>query len=315
MATYGVQPGGGWGPVSPAGEAAWCWRRAPWSSLDSPFGRKLARIALGAAAVVVTIKLINKYKRKQRRQKWAEAGQDVVVLHTFQRTTTCPNMSSFALKVETFCRMAGIVYIIDTEEPMGNKGKSPWITINGKEVDDSELIIDYLEKHFSSPMQEATSNLSSEQKAVGRCTQLMLDEHAMGLMSVKRYIFDKFEYMIQIVPEDMRCKVQMYRWLFSSSMKKAFYIKGVGRFSEQEVLFFLYRDLQALADLLGKKPYLLGAQATTYDAAVFSVLTQALCACAPEVEVHVREKHDNLVQYFDRMKGKYWADWNEVLAK
>jgi len=308
---YAPQPGGGWGPVR--GGGGWGshfgggWR----SHLDHNCSRKLLGLALGAAAIGVGVKLYALRQRRLRREKWAKAGKDVVVLHTYPRCKTCPNISPYALKIETYCRMAGVTYVIDLEEPMGTKNKSPWITINGVEVMDSELILDYLEKHFNRPL-PATVKLTPEQAACGRSVQVMLDEHTMGLMGMKRYIIDNFEYVRTIVPKKLECFITMYRLFFMRGIRQAFYIRGEGRFTEQEVLFFLYRDLQALADTLGKKSYLLGTEPTVYDAAAFANLTQALCATAPEVELQVRQKHDNLVCYFDRIKSKFWSDWDQV---
>ena len=280
---------------------------------ESPACRRLLQLALGAAAVGIGVKLYSQYRRRQRRARWAQQGKDVVILHTYPRPLNVPNLSPFALKIETYCRMAGITYVIDTEEPMGGKQMSPWITINGEEINDSELILDYLEKHFNKPV-AATEKLTPAQRAVGRITQVMLDEHTMGLLAMKRYVIDNMEYISTILPPEMKKLVLIYRLFFSGVIKKRMWLKGVGRFTEPEVLFFLYRDLQALADTVGKQPYLLGAEPTAFDAAAFSVLAQALCATAPEVEVQVRQKHDNLCQYFDRMKAKFWSDWDQVLA-
>ena len=281
---------------------------------DSPACRRLVQLALGAAAVGLGVKLYSQYRRRQRRARWAQQGKDVVVLHTYPRCCTVPNMSPFALKIETYCRMAGITYVIDTEEPMGGKLMSPWITINGEEINDSELILDYLERHFSKPV-AATEKLTPAQRAVGRMTQVMLDEHTMGLLAMKRYVIDNMEYVATILPAQMKKMVLVYKLFFSGMIKKRMWLKGVGRFTEQEVLFFLYRDLQALADTLGKQAYLLGGEPTVYDAAAFSLLAQALCATAPEVELQVRQKHDNLCQYFDRMKSKFWSDWDQLLVQ
>ena len=44
------------------------------------------------------------------RKKWAEAGKDVVVLHTAPRGFVHPCPTPFAVKLETFFRMAGIKY-------------------------------------------------------------------------------------------------------------------------------------------------------------------------------------------------------------
>ncbi len=40
-------------------------------------------------------------------------------------------------------------YEVDFEEPMSTKGKCPWITVNGVDVADSQLAIEYLTKEFS----------------------------------------------------------------------------------------------------------------------------------------------------------------------
>ena len=303
------------GPFRGGGPRFGCggFRSACLEAAESPAGRRLLQVALGAAAVGTGVKLYSQYRRRQRRARWAQQGKDVVILHTYQRGTTVPNLSPFALKIETYCRMAGITYVIDTEEPMGSKLMSPWITINGEEINDSELILDYLEKHFNKPV-AATEKLTPAQRAVGRMTQVMLDEHTMGLTAMKGYVIDNMEYVATIMPADMKKLVLIFKPFFSGAIKKRMWLRGVGRFTESEVLFFLYRDLQALADTVGKQPYLLGSEPTTFDAAAFTILAQVLCATAPEVEVQVRQKHDNLCQYFDRMKAKFWSDWHEVLA-
>lgn len=44
------------------------------------------------------------------RRKWSEAGKDVVVLHMSRRGYSCPSLSPFVLKLETYLRMAEIPY-------------------------------------------------------------------------------------------------------------------------------------------------------------------------------------------------------------
>ena len=57
-----------------------------------------------------------------------------MTLHMFPRHRHRPSGSPFVIKLETYLRMAGIKYEVDTSKPMGPKGKSPWITFNGEEV-------------------------------------------------------------------------------------------------------------------------------------------------------------------------------------
>ena len=89
-----------------------------------------------------------KNERYKKQLKWNEAGKDVVVLHQFQRGRFCPNPSPFPIKLETFLRINKIKYVNDFEEPKSDKSKSPWITINGENIADSQLAIKYLTKKF-----------------------------------------------------------------------------------------------------------------------------------------------------------------------
>ncbi|KAF0308207.1 Failed axon connections [Amphibalanus amphitrite] len=288
---------------------------AVWTELsrwaNTTAGRRLAKTLLAAALLGVGLKLWDRRRRHQRRQRWSQAGKDVVVLHQFERGTNMPNLSPFALKLETFLRMANIQYVVDTEEPQGARGKCPWITINGQELSDSELIMDYLTKHFNNPIPE---QLTPAQHGLGRAVQVMLDEHAITVVGYKRYIIDDMSYIINCYSKTYQSYFRVIKPLFISTLKKIVHVIGIGRFSEEEAFFFLYRELRALEDVMGDKPFLLADAPSTYDAAVFAELTQVLLGCAPEVERYVRENHAVLVGYHERMKAKYWPDWQQCRA-
>ena len=50
------------------------------------------------------------------REKWAKVGKNVVVLHQFRRASYAPSPSPFALKLETYLRMAEIPYEVFIKE-------------------------------------------------------------------------------------------------------------------------------------------------------------------------------------------------------
>ncbi|XP_043190776.1 failed axon connections homolog [Amphibalanus amphitrite] len=287
---------------------------AVWTELsrwaNTTAGRRLAKTLLAAALLGVGLKLWARRRRHQRRQRWSQAGKDVVVLHQFERGTNMPNLSPFALKLETFLRMANIQYVVDTEEPQGVRGKCPWITINGEELSDSELIMDYLTKHFNNPIPE---QLTPAQHGVGRAVQVMLDEHTTLAVGRKRRILEQMGNSIDCFLKVYRSEC-VFKKLFVSLIKKKLYVRGMSEYREEEALFFLYRELRALEDVMGDRPFLLADAPSTYDAAVFAQLTQVLLGCAPEVERYVRENHAVLVGYHKRMKAKYWPDWQQCRA-
>lgn len=63
---------------------------------------------------------------------------------------------------------------VDYEEPMGYKGKTPWITLNGEELADSQIIMENLGPKFS---KDLSAHLSNEEKAVARSLRIMLEDH------------------------------------------------------------------------------------------------------------------------------------------
>lgn len=78
------------------------------------------------------------------------------------------------MKVETYVRVNEIPYKGDFTRPLGPKGKTPWITYQGQNIGDSQLIIEYLNKKFSINM---NGHLSKAEKAIARSFRIMAEEH------------------------------------------------------------------------------------------------------------------------------------------
>ena len=69
-----------------------------------------------------------------------------------------------------------MLFQIESEEPMGSKGKLPWITLNGEDYSDSELIIQKLQVKFN---KFPDADVSKEDKAVGLAMRIMMEEHML----------------------------------------------------------------------------------------------------------------------------------------
>lgn len=63
---------------------------------------------------------------------------------------------------------------------MGPKGKVPWITLNGKDYADSQLIMEYLSDFFK---KDFSRDLSQEQKAIATSLRIMAEEHLYWYIS------------------------------------------------------------------------------------------------------------------------------------
>lgn len=139
----------------------------------TPF-RAVTAAAAALGTVVVLFKGVSWWKLSRARGKWNKVGQDVVVLHQFPRGLKCLNLSPFPLKLETFLRMHKIKYVTETTFPMSSKGKSPWITLNGVDVADSQLALEHLATHFRI---DTMVGLSPADRAMARSMRIMIEDH------------------------------------------------------------------------------------------------------------------------------------------
>lgn len=152
----------------------------------------LIEVFAGLVAFAIGLKFLFSWKKAQDRLnkqiKWNAAGKDVVVLHQFPRARTCPNPSPYPIKLETFLRMHNIKYINDFEEPMSEKNKSPWITINGQNIADSQLAIDFLAKKFNL---DTNKGLSRQDLIVSRALRLVIEQDLYWTLVCERWIYRK----------------------------------------------------------------------------------------------------------------------------
>lgn len=266
-------------------------------------------IAVGAVVVVGAIKIMTYIKRRNRRKKWNGVSKNVVVLHMFPRGRLSPNLSPFVLKLETYLRMALIPYEIDFDEPIGPKGKCPWITVNGEEIADSQLIIEKLGPMYG---KDFSANITPEQRAVGLAMRIMVEEHLFWALVLWRFVVDN----CKAVEEGMKMSPAFSFLLrgFKIQVKKALYMQGMGRHTQQEVEDFARKDLSSLSTWLGDKPYFMGDDPTELDCAMFGMLSQIQWnATGPPYRQMIESDFKNLSKFCLRMKEKFWPDWNRRL--
>jgi glutathione S-transferase len=79
---------------------------------------------------------------------------------------------------------------------------------------------------------------------------------------------------------------------------------GMGRHSEAEIHAIARRDVDALADFLADKPYMLGASPTSLDATAYAFLANLLWAPVDSpIQRHALGR-PNLEAYCQRMKAR-----------
>ena len=98
----------------------------------------------------------------------------IVLLHQPPISDGVPTISNFALKLETYLRMAEIPYENSFVPKNSSKGKIPWIEYNGKKIADSNFCISFLNEEFKVTLD---NKLSKSEKAVSHALKSMVEEN------------------------------------------------------------------------------------------------------------------------------------------
>jgi len=244
--------------------------------------------------------------------------------------------------------MAKIPYEVDESMSFSSQGKMPWIEIDGEEIADSHIIILRLEERQRQERGEERGQERGEERGQERGEergqeerqeegQKKENERGQGMdgwlspeqraiqTALERTLEEQFYFAYCHIlngKEYQQCvkyfHLGFFEHLFGSyiawQVKKALYGQGMGRRPDSEVEFLAEEDIKAVAVLLGDKLFMHGDQPSSFDAAVFGQLA-TMMALPFEIEMKkVLRRHQNLVDYLQRMKERYWQDWDELIA-
>lgn len=135
----------------------------------------------------------------------------------------------------------------DFEQPMGPKGKTPWITLNGKKIGDSQLCLEQLAETFH---KDFSGRLSVEEKAVARAFQIMAEDHLYWVMLVWRWIYNGGS-SLPLIQTDLHFAVRYLRPVVVGRVKSQASAQGIGRHSQTQVMEMGLKDLRAISHFLG----------------------------------------------------------------
>jgi len=234
---------------------------------------------------------------------------DAITLHQPPtRPWGTPSLSPFCTKLECYLRMAEIPYKPAAfgrgESP---KGKMPYIKIAGSILGDSQLIIEELERRLAAegkhPLDEG---LTPRDAAIGRMVRRMLEEATYFVAMYTRWLTDD-GYAIQ--------RQEFKKWvpgiiipLIRRDIAKKLHHQGTGRHSHDEAAAMGKADYDAIAELLGDRPFVLGDQPRTVDATVFAFVEGTLGYPLDTPLKRAVEAHPNLVAYRKRIRDRWWTD-------
>ncbi|MGO9135960.1 MAG: glutathione S-transferase family protein [Methylovirgula sp.] len=236
----------------------------------------------------------------------------MIVLYTFGPYFGLPDASPFVMKAMMLLKLAGLAYTENREGyAKAPKGKLPYIDDDGEIICDSTFIRFHIEKKYGF---DFDAGLTAEQRALAWAIEKMCDEHLYFVgIDIRWRDPENFRkgpaHFFDFVPAAVRPVV---RNMIRRKVVKGLVAQGFGRHSKAEIAELGIRDVEALAAILGEKPYLIGDRPCAADAAVFSFLVGLL---APTFDSEVRaaaERHVNLVAYVKRMMSAYFPAENSA---
>lgn len=230
----------------------------------------------------------------------------MIVLYTFGPAFGLPDPSPFVMKAEMLLKLAKLPYRPDTGGfRRAPKGKLPYIDDEGTIVADSTLIRFRIEKKYGIDLD---AGLSPQERGVAWAYEKLCDEHLYWGLVIDRWMDDanfragplKF---FERAPAPIRpFVVGMVR----RKVRKMAHAQGLGRHTPAELQPMMARDLDAIADQLGEKPYFMGERATAADATIFAFITGVLCETFISPIRDAAAGHANLVAYRDRMMREFY---------
>ena len=235
---------------------------------------------------------------------------EVVLYQPPTRPWGTPNMSPFCAKLETYLRMTEIPYRTSSSGILRGapKGKVPWIEVDGTTIGDSQLVIEELERRLAADGKGALdAGLSPRDAALGHVVRRTIEE---AFYFVGVYARWQADAGYQVVRDEFRKLVPaaIAVPIVRRAMKRKLHFQGTGRHSPDEAMAMGAADLDAIAELLGDRPFVLGDAPRIVDCALYAFVEAIL---GPPIDNAVRRAvagRANLVAYRARVRGRWWKD-------
>lgn len=231
-----------------------------------------------------------------------------LVIHHLPGAWGLPSLSPFCLKLDTYLRMVGIPFevVIDATPFGAPKKKLPAMEHRGRFIGDSNFIIEYLEREFDC---DPDRDLSVTERAVAQAFKRLIEENLYWTMVYDRWLVDanwgmfRDVVLVGIAPPARRIIGPIARRGVRRSLKG----QGIGSHSADEIHAIGSRDLGAVADFLGDKPFLMGDTVTGIDATVYGFLANMLLTpiVSPVKDAGLARR--NLVDYLERIQSLYFS--------
>ncbi|GMR52828.1 hypothetical protein PMAYCL1PPCAC_23023, partial [Pristionchus mayeri] len=243
--------------------------------------------------------------------------RDHIYLFTYPRCRRIPNISPWSLKLETWLRMARLPYTAISTN-FCSKRPLPFVEVNGRQIEDSNVIIEALTKEFNVTIDSSlTLETVSRNRAI---TALVEEEITPTLMAL---VLPDVGYLVTEEAWGSHLGRGITGWARRKWMKRrmrrqiasSVHIRGVDRHSYSEQTDLIKEGLDALAVFLNEGRHFCPLP-STIDATVFGHIACLIYAPTPDgvLTDYVRISKPSLGRFIETMKETLWPDWEETCS-
>ncbi len=234
----------------------------------------------------------------------------MITLIQFPRPSNSASFSPFCLKLETYFKIAKVPYEnkLTVSTAKSKKKKMPMILDDGQLIEDSTFIIEHLKNKHGIDLDQ---HLTIEQKAISESFQWLCEKNLLDIVVWFRWTDEKNwpkfrEILFHGAPWLIKATVANS---MAKSIKKTLYKSGIGRFTDEEKLQILNKNLSAISNYLGHKKYFFGDQVSTIDTIIYSHLVQVEPRGVVAQFEGLLEKYPNLKKYVQNFTKTYWPEY------
>jgi len=216
--------------------------------------------------------------------------------------------SPFVLKTEIQLQMLGVPFERALAElDAVSKHKAPYVRDGEQLIEDSTFIRAHFERKLD---RHLDARLTREQRASAWALERLLEDRLYFIAVHDRWLEDGnfFKGPAQFfgsIPEPQRSAVMQQA---RDGLRQMLVRQGLGRHSRAERMELAARDIAAVADTLGDKDFLFGAEPSAVDAIAYGMLASCGTRFFDSPLPDLVERHATLTGYLERMDTRFFRD-------
>lgn len=219
-----------------------------------------------------------------------------------------PDPSPFCMKAMVLLKLAGLEYETSICDPRkAPKGKGPVLHDDGSLIPDTTFMRWHIEEKYGF---DFDAGLTEDQRGVSWAIEKLCEDNIYWAIVHERWMVDKnFQagpvHFFDPIPFPVR---QLVVPVVRRQVKRDLWGQGFGRHSRKEIVDLGNRGIDAISQVLGDKPFLMGDEPKGVDAMVFATVASALCETfETDMLGHAKSKA-NLVAYRDRCMERWFPE-------